>query len=373
MQLILGGLAGLMLAHDDMLVTLPASIQTFAALMAAAPFSALMGRMGRKAGFLIGAFVTIIGGFIAVSALYFESFLLLCAAHFCFGAGWAAFQYFRFAAGEVVSVEWQPVAISLMLTSGLMAAIVGPELFIQSKDLIDAVPLAGAYMAMSCLALAGILPLLIAKMPKPKRQEDTASTWRNLQSLRNRTVKQAIGLAAVSQGIMVFLMVPTPIAMVACGFNENIASDVIRWHIVAMFAPSFFTGFLIKRFGALPIAYIGLTIIIIAAFYATQGISSVHFYAALIMLGVGWNFSFIGATTMLAAAVSEDEKTAVQGLNDTVIALVSVICAFSAGFFVSRGGWTVVALISTSVVFFMLMVFVIEQVAHKYNRKVNSP
>ncbi|MFK7746087.1 MAG: MFS transporter [Roseobacter sp.] len=149
-------------------------------------------------------------------------------------------------------------------------------------------------------------------------------------------------------------MIPTPIAMVGCGFSEATASDVVRWHIVAMFAPSFFTGFLIKRFGAQTIAISGLVIIIAAAVAAALGLSALHFYASLIVLGIGWNFGFIGGTAMLDAAVSENEKAAVQGVNDTIIALVSTICAFAAGFVISSLGWAVLAVISGGVAFIAL-------------------
>ncbi|MEM6479876.1 MAG: MFS transporter, partial [Pseudomonadota bacterium] len=167
--------------------------------------------------------------------------------------------------------------------------------------------------------------------------------------------------AAVSQGVMVFLMVPTPIAMIACGFTEETASDVIRWHIVAMFAPSFFTGFLIQRFGAERIALTGLAIVFAAAGGAAMGISALHFYGALIVLGLGWNFSFIGATTLLAAAVPEAQKAAVQGANDTIIALVSTLCAFAAGFVISSLGWTVLALVSGSLVLFLIVALIVDK------------
>ena len=356
MQLILGGLAGLMLAPNPALATLPASVQTLAALVAAAPFSLLMGRLGRRIGFALGGLLTLLGALAAVQSLYFQSFALLCAAHFLMGAGWSAFQYFRFAAGEVVTANLRPVAISLMLTSGLVAAIVGPQLFIVAKDALAPLPFAGAYAALVLLSLIGLLPLTAVRMPLPERARKggPAGRFAALAALRRRPVQRAIGIAAVSQGIMVFLMIPTPLAMIACGFTEDTASDVIRWHIVAMFAPSFVTGFLIQRFGAQRIATTGLITIIAAAVAAAMGISSVHFYGAMIVLGLGWNFSFIGATTLLAAAVPEAEKAAVQGANDTLIALVSTICAFAAGLVLSNLGWALLAMISGGIVLLAL-------------------
>lgn len=356
MLLILGGLTGLMLAPTPALATLPASVQTLAGLVAAAPFSLLMGRIGRRMGFVIGGLVVAIGALVATYALYSQSFALLCLAHFGLGAGLASFQYFRFAAGEVVSTKWQPVAISLMLTSGLVAAIGGPQLFIAAKDALAPTPMAGAYAALAIVAFVGIIPLAAVRMPlpEPAQTKSTARRFASLAALRRRPIRRAVGIAAVSQGVMIFLMIPTPLAMIGCGFSEDAAGDVIRWHIVAMFAPSFFTGFLIQRFGDQKIAIVGLVMIIVSAIAAAAGLSAAHFYGSLIILGLGWNFGFIGATTMLAAAVSEEEKAAVQGVNDTMIALVSTVCAFAAGLVISGLGWAILAAISIGIVIFAL-------------------
>ena len=352
MLLILGGLTGLMLAPTPALATLPASVQTLAGLVAAAPFSLLMGRVGRRQGFVVGGLLAATGALLATYALYSQSFVLLCLAHFALGAGLASFQYFRFAAGEVVSSKWQPVAISLMLTSGLIAAIGGPQLFIAAKDALMPIPLAGAYAALSVVALVGILPLAAVRMPVPLRGPSNRGTskFASLAALRRRPIRRAVGIAAISQGVMIFLMIPTPLAMIGCGFSEETAGDVIRWHIVAMFAPSFFTGFLIQRLGDQKIAVFGLIMIIVSAFAAMAGLSGTHFYGSLIILGLGWNFSFIGATTMLATAVTDEEKAAVQGVNDTMIALVSTVCAFAAGVVITGLGWAILAAISIGIV-----------------------
>ena len=351
-QLILGGLTGLMLAPSAALATLPSSIQTLAGLVTAAPFSLLMGRLGRRAGFALGALMTFVGAILATQALYVGSFAWLCAAHFLMGAGWASFQYFRFAAGEVVAPNWRPVAISLMLSSLLVAAIVGPQVFIIARDALAPIPFAGAYMATGLIAVLGVVPLAVVRVARPMVGPvvATARGFAAVAALRRPAVRQAIAIAAVSQGVMVFMMIPTPIAMVGCGFSEQTAGDVVRWHIVAMFAPSFFTGFLIKRFGAHIIAMVGLVILIAAAAAAALGLSAMHFYGSLVVLGIGWNFGFIGGTAMLDAAVFEYEKAAVQGLNDTIIALVSTVCAFAAGFVVASLGWAVGAMISGGVV-----------------------
>ena len=345
MLIILGGLAGLMLAPSTGLATLPASLQTLSGLLAAAPFSLVMGRWGRKAGFLLGVGCAVFGGLLGFWALISGSFFVLCVAHLALGAALACYQYFRFAAAETVSVAWQPVAISLMLTSGLIAAFVGPQVFIMAKDLFAPIPLAGAYAALAALSMIGAIPLILTRLPiapqsMPQSLRDRLAS---LSVLRRRPVRLAIGLGAVSQGVMVFLMIPTPLAMIGCGFSETVAGDVIRWHVVAMFAPSFFTGFLIKRFGVHPIAVLGLVLLILSTLVALTGLTSAHFYLSLVVLGVGWNFGFIGATTMLANAVYDDEKAMVQGANDTVIALVSTVCAFGAGAIIAGFGWAILS------------------------------
>ncbi|WP_246252290.1 MFS transporter [Parasulfitobacter algicola] len=233
-----------------------------------------------------------------------------------------------------------------------------------AQDALAPIPFAGAYAATGLIAVLGLIPLAAVRIPRPETDASTEPTSRfaALAALRRPAIRQAVGIAAISQGVMVFLMIPTPIAMVGCGFSEATASDVVRWHIVAMFAPSFFTGFLIKRFGAQRIAVTGLVIIIVAAVAAALGLSAMHFYGSLIILGIGWNFGFIGGTTMLDAALSEKEKAAVQGANDTIIALVSTICAFAAGFVISSLGWVVLAMISGGVVLLAIVALALDQI-----------
>ncbi|GAB5448152.1 MFS transporter [Gymnodinialimonas sp.] len=362
MMIILGGLAGLMLAPSTALATLPASLSTLAGLLCAAPFSLLMGKYGRKIGFVAGGACAILGALMGVWAIFQDSFLLLCLAHLALGAALACYQYFRFAAAETVSADWQPVAISLILTSGLIAAFVGPQVFIWTSDALAPIPLAGAYAALAGLSVIGLLPLIFTNLPKPTQQAPQSLRQRlaALSVLKRKPVRRAVGLGAVSQGIMVFLMVPTPLAMIGCGFSDALAGDVIRWHVVAMFAPSFLTGFLIKRFGVQRIALLGLGLLMAASVTAMSGLTAPHFYVSLIVLGIGWNFGFIAATTMLAAAVAEEEKALIQGANDTVIALISTIGAFAAGALVAGFGWVVLAGVSLVLLVLAAVYFVAE-------------
>jgi predicted MFS family arabinose efflux permease len=354
MLVILGGLSGLMLAPTTGLATLPASLQTLAWLFAAAPFSLLMGKIGRRPGFILGAGLTIVGALLGAWALMSGSFVLICVAHLILGIGLTSHQYFRFAAAEVVAKEWRPVAISLMLTSGLVASFIGPQIFIVAKDAMAPVPLAGGYAAIVVLSLIGIVPLLALRIPVPPKatRPTQSSRFAALAILRNKAVRNAVLVGAISQGVMMFMMVPTTLAMIGSGFSEAVAGDVIRWHFVAMFAPSFFTGFLIKRYGTTPIVTIGLVFLTFAALTGASGHTAGHFYGTLIFLGVGWNFSFIGATTMLTEAVCDADKSVAQGVNDTLIALVSTICAFASGAVIAGFGW--VALSTVTLAFVLL-------------------
>ena len=368
MLIILGGLAGLSLAPSTALATLPASVQTLAGLFAAGPFSLLMGRYGRKTGFMAGGALAILGGAMGTMALMINSFWLLCLAHLAMGGALACYQYFRFAAGEVVAPKWQPVAISLMLTSGLVAALLGPQIFILVKDALAPIPFAGAYAAISVISVIGLLPLIFTSLPAaPERKVSPTARpsdrWRaGFEVLKRKQVRTAVAIGAFSQGVMVLLMIPTPLAMIGCGFSENTAGDVVRWHVVAMFAPSFMTGFLIKRFGTTVVSLTGLSLLALAAIIAANGISAPHFYGSLIVLGVGWNFGFIGATSMLAQAVSDQEKALVQGVNDTIIALVSTICAFSSGTLLALFGWTALSYVGLAIVFVMITTLLVGKV-----------
>lgn len=352
MLVILGGLSGLMLAPTTGLATLPVSLQTLAWLFAAAPFSLLMGKIGRKPGFILGAGLTILGAVLGTWALISGSFVLICLAHLILGIGLTSHQYFRFAAAEVVTREWRPVAISLMLTSGLVASFIGPQIFIMAKDTLTPVPFAGGYAAIVVLSMVGIVPLLFLRIPIPPTVTRPASSSRfaSLAILRQMPVLKAVLIGATSQGVMMFMMVPTTLAMIGCGLSEPVAGDVIRWHFVAMFAPSFFTGFLIKRFGSTPIVSIGLIFLALAAITGASGLSAGQFYGALILLGLGWNFSFIGATNMLTDAVQDADKSVAQGVNDTFIALVSTVCAFASGAVIAGFGWIILSIVALALV-----------------------
>lgn len=357
MLIILGGLAGAWLAPQSWLATAPPSAQMIAGIAVASPISLFMGRFGRRAGFLLGAAALISGALLAVLALQVQSFVLLCLAHVALGAALICVNYFRFAASEAVAEEHQPQAISFTLASGLVAALIGPELFSWSKDALAPTPLAGAYAAMAVLGTLGAVPVLWLKMQKPQ----TNQTQRQFTSFRasltrNPRIAVAIGIAALSQAMMVLLMTPTPLAMIGCGFLDDQAADVIRWHVVAMFAPGFFTGSLIKRFGAGRIAAIGIALLLISALVAVSGLELLNFYTALVLLGVGWNFGFVSGTHLLQSALSDQERPLIQGANDTILAISSSAASLLSGAFYAGIGWIGLAGLSGPVLLIISLV-----------------
>lgn len=362
MLILLGALAGQSLAPTPTLATLPPSIQMLAGIAVAIPFSVYMGKAGRRNGFLLAAVVLIFGGLCAAFALTIKSFVLLCIAHLILGSALIGLNFFRFAAAESVNDQWKAKAISFLLASGLIAALFGPLIYTHFKDALLPAPFAGGYLALAALAAIGCIPLaLMDKMlpATPKAATTNAPLPSKRDIITRPVVLLAIGTAAIAQAAMVILMVPTPLAMEAVGHAGHQSADVIRWHVIAMFAPGFFTGFLITRFGVMRIISIGFVVLIGAGITALQGTELVHFYLSLVLLGIGWNFGFIGGTYLLQSAITESERPLIQGINDTLLAIASSLASFSAGVLYAGFGWdTLAAATLTALVIAIVAVYV---------------
>ncbi|WP_245875807.1 MFS transporter [Puniceibacterium antarcticum] len=344
MLIILGGLAGLQLAPNDNFSTLPVSIQMLSGLFAVTPMSVFMGRAGRKPGFLVAAGFACLGGALAAYSLISGNFVFLCVAHALLGAAIVSFNLFRFAAADIVATGQQATAISITLGSGLVAALLAPEVFRYSKDLLAPVSLGGAYLSLSVLALIGSIPLSIAKFAPLKPKASVQKSIKNPARLMERPrLIWAMVCGAGSAAGMTLLMTPTPLAMVGCGFSDVQAGDVIRWHVVAMFAPSFFTGAIINRIGANKVVTIGAVLLALSGISALAGVQIFNFYISLILLGVGWNFGFVGSTALLNSELRDQEKALFQGINDTVIALGGTIASFSSGLLIASFSWSAIA------------------------------
>lgn len=339
MLIIMGGLAGVLLAPTPSLATFTISLQMLAALLTASPISLLMGRLGRRSGFIVGIGCAMVGGWLGTIALFERDFVLLCVAHAFFGATQSSLWYFRFAAADAAHQAWKPRAIALITGSGLIAALLGPEILIHARDYFFPVPFAGAYTAIVLICLVGSLPVMFLNLPKPPRR-GVRKRVPLRRILTTPPVATAVICATAAHAMMVFLMTPTPLAMADSGLTTDQSADVVRWHVVAMFGPSFFTGSLIARWGSTRIIALGLVLLTTSAVVAWSGVALGNFYVALILLGVGWNFAFIGSTSLLTEHVSTEDQPSVQGLNETFIALGATIASFGSGALTVTLGWS---------------------------------
>ena len=319
MIFVIGGLAGQSLASNVCFATLPISLIVLGSMLSATPLSAIMQKYGRKVGFLIGTLGGSIGAAIGAWGLATSSFTIFMIGSLFTGIYMSAQGFYRFAAIDTASVEFRPKAISYVMAGGLAAAFIGPNLVkVTSSAMV--VPFMGTYMAVIAINLIGALLFLFLDIPKPKPVHASAPKGRSrIELLKTPRIAVAIICAMVSYALMNLMMTSTPLAVVGCGFTQNNAADVVSGHVLAMFAPSFFTGHLINRFGVERIISLGLVILAGAGVVGLAGVELENFFIALILLGVGWNFGFIGATTMLAGAHEPEEQGRVQGLNDMIV------------------------------------------------------
>ena len=344
----IGGLAGQTLATNACFATLPISLIVLGSMISATPMSLIMQKYGRRVGFFIGAFGGALGGAIGAYGLYLHSFTVFLIGSFLTGIYMSAQGFYRFAAADTASDDFRPKAISYVMAGGLASAIIGPQLVkVTSQSMV--VPFMGAYMAVIVINIVGSLLFFFINIPTPQRPAADAPKGRTRwQLLTSPAIAVAVICGMVSYALMNLVMTSTPLAVVGCGFTQNTAADVVSAHVLAMFIPSFFTGHLIARFGVKPIIATGLVILGAAGLVALQGVDVENFFLALILLGVGWNFGFIGATTMLASSHSPSEKGIVQGMNDLIVfGGVTVASLASGGLMNCSGGsaiqgWTAV-------------------------------
>lgn len=352
MIFVIGGLAGSQLSSNPCLATLPITFIVFGSMTTAPWISPLMQRNGRQFGFFLGAFAGAVGAMVAAYGLYTSSFITVLAGSYLTGIYMSAQGFYRFAATDTASEAFRAKAISYVMAGGLLSAIFGPQL---NKLVQDAfvIPFLGSYIAIAVLNLVGMLLFLFLDLPKGSKSEPEVIRTKGRsrrELLRDPRVIVAIICGMVSYSLMNLVMTSTPLAVVGCGFTTDNANDIVSAHVLAMFAPSFFTGHLIARFGVERIVSVGLAILAMAGLVALSGVTLTNFYATLILLGLGWNFGFIGATTMLASAHRPEERGAVQGMNDMVVfGMVTIASLASGGLMNCSGssaveGWSAVNL-----------------------------
>ena len=339
MIFVVGGLAGQSLASNICFATLPISLIVIGSMLSANPLSSIMQRYGRRTGFLIGAFAGALGGAIGAYGLYVASFPIYLLGSLITGIYMAAQQFYRFAAADTASEAFRPKAISYVMAGGLASAVIGPQLVKVTSDAM-VIPFLGTYYAVIALNLLGALLFFFLDIPKPPPAQEGAPKGRTrMELLKTPRIAVAVICATVSYALMNLVMTSTPLAVVGCGFTTGNAADVVTGHVLAMFAPSFFTGHLIVRFGVERIVAAGLIILAAAGAVALHGVELENFFLALILLGLGWNFGFIGATTMLAASHTVEERGRMQGLNDFIVfGGVTVASLASGGLMNCSGG-----------------------------------
>jgi MFS family permease len=347
MIFVVGGLAGLMIAPSPALATIPISLIVFGSMTTAPWLSAVMQRFGRRAGFFIGALGGAVGGAISAWGLWVESFPIFLVGSYLTGIYMSAQGFYRFAAADSASETFRPKAISYVMAGGLLSALIGPQLVKVTTD-ATVIPFVGTYIVVTLINLFGAALFLALDLPRPAPPAADAPTGRSrMELLRDPKIAVAIICGMVSYALMNLMMTSTPLAMVGCGFSTGTAADVVSAHVIAMFAPSFVTGHLIARFGAMRIVGIGLALLALAGGVALTGVEIYQFFGALVLLGVGWNFGFIGATALLTQAHSPEERGRAQGLNDFLVFGCVTVASLASGLLMSAGtdvvaGWNAV-------------------------------
>jgi predicted MFS family arabinose efflux permease len=336
------GIVGTMLAPDKGLATLPISIFVLGMWMGTLPLGALARRLGRRNALQIGTACGVLTGLICCVAMLRGSFLLFNVGAVFSGLYASAHQSYRFAAADTASEAFRPKAISWVLFGGVVAGVVGAQLVIATQDLWPPYLFAATYIGQSALALTSAGVLMFMNIPKPPPRS-TMGDGRPLAEIAKQprfVVAVACGVAAYS--MMNLVMTSAPLAMVMCNHSVTDATLGLQWHVLGMYAPSFVTGALISRFGLERITGVGLALIIVAAVIGIAGISLWHFWIGLALLGVGWNFAFIGATTMVTQCHRPNERNKVQAFNDFLVFGSMAIGSFSSGALLVSFGWTMV-------------------------------
>ena len=332
-------LAGYALATNKAIATLPVTAYFVGSALAALPLSFLMKRYGRRAGFTLGAVFAILGSLICAAAVYAGNFVLLCVGVLVLGAYFAAGQYYRFAAADSVSADFKSQAISLVLAGGIVGGFLGPETSKITKDLLAGHVYTGAYCSLVVFALLSILVLRWLDIPALTAAE-RKEPGRPLGAIaRQPAFIVALLCGTISYGVMNLLMTATPLAMIAHEHPFSDAAFVIQWHIVGMFAPSFFTGALIQRIGLMTVLLAGVALNVACVAIALSGLDVMHFWLALVLLGMGWNFMFVGGTTLLTECHAPAERAKVQGVNDAAIFIVMAISSLSSCALFTLQGW----------------------------------
>jgi MFS family permease len=340
-----GAVVGDMLAPTSALATLPISVFVIGMALCTLPLGAVAERHGRRTAFLLGAGCGVLAGLIAFIAILLKSFSLFCAATFFGGIYAAVVLSFRFAAADCAAPERRPRALSAVMAGGVFAGVIGPQLVTHTMNLWPPYLFAATFIGQAVVAALSVAILAGVDLPSPTAADRGAGRPLAVIARQPRFILAVI-CGVVSYLLMNFVMTAAPLAMKFCGLSQESANLGLQWHVIAMYAPSFWTGRLITRFGATPIVAIGLALIAASSSVGLFGIDVAHFWATLSLLGIGWNFGFIGASAMVLECHRPEEKARVQSLNDFVVFGTMVVGSFLSGGLLSSFGWSTVLFLS---------------------------
>jgi len=342
LQFILGGLVGAQIAETKALATLPLTATIVGVMCSTIPASLLMKRIGRRAGFMAATVWGAGAMALAAWAVYDRDFWLFTLAMLLYGGYGGFAQYYRFAAADIASPQFRSRAISYVLAGGIAAAVAGPTLAKWSTDLFAPITFLGGYVVVCVLSVAATALLTFLDIPRPSEAEARAAGRPMRQIMAQPVFVVAVLCGMIGYGVMSLVMTSTPLAMIGCGFAVNDAADVIQWHILGMFVPSLFTGTLIARFGLLNVMLAGVALLLFCVIVAVSGLTWIHFAVALTALGLGWNFTFVGASTLLTEAYQPAERAKTQAANDFLVFGTVSLSSLSSGALLHFADWNTV-------------------------------
>ncbi|MFT6914471.1 MAG: putative MFS family arabinose efflux permease [Motiliproteus sp.] len=359
-------LIGNWLTTEPILATLPVAMQFGGMMLATLPVSLLMKRIGRRRGFVLGNIIGIVGAVICLSGLQQRSLALFCIGTGLIGACIGISQLYRFAAVDASDDVSRHRAIGLVMTGGIAAALVGPNLAVWTREWLPQTLYGGSFIGLIGLYLLTLLALSRIRIPPPSSEEVHGQQRPLSEILRQPVFRVAVLGAMVAYAVMALIMTATPLAMSGYGFGFPSTAGVIQWHVLGMFAPSFLTGRLISRYGIIQIMLTGAVLMIVSVLINVQGVSEGHFSIALLLLGVGWNFLYIGSTSLVTQSYRPAEKAKVQGVNDMLVSLAVMLAAFFAGLLQNLFGWQ-----SVNLAMLPLLLLVVAVIVLFHRQRVN--
>jgi MFS family permease len=346
-----GGIAGVMLAPDPALATLPVSLLAVGIWIGTLPIGMLAKAFGRRLALQVGSSLGALAGLISCAAMLSGSFPLFLLGTFCGGLYAAAHQSYRFAAADTASAKFRAKAIAWVLAGGVFAALLGPQLVIVTKDFWAPYLFAGTFLAQSLCAILATAVIGLLRLPRPAVPPPLGEGRPLKELMRQPQFIVAVVCGVASYVVMNLMMTAAPLAMVMCHHSVSDAALGIQWHVIGMYAPSFFAGALISRFGLRTIMATGFALITVAAVIGLLGIALWNFWGALAFLGVGWNFTFISATTLVTECHGPRERNKVQAFNDFLVFGATAVGSFSSGALLARYGWSSVNSVVFAVIF----------------------